>query len=652
MRRRLAVGCALLVIGSLPAMAAQGYGPLIAHGLDPQLATGADLFFSETFGGNGRTCATCHKVDHNYTLQADLSNVSASDPLMIADPDNPAFVPNLELCDPNSPTENCQAIRQNGLILENRDDNLPGSDGARSYVMRSVPHLLSMATSLEAPAGPFADATGWASDGAPGDGSLRQFAAGAAEQHFTHDVARNPGDFPVLTDDELDAMDAFQRQLGRLEDINLASVTMLDDNAISGQVTFSEAGGRCSRCHNNAGALSGTINQNFDTNVEELRMFVCENSPLDPGQCAPASAQIVAGASFDGGRGLDPDPNGEAIWGDGTFNTPPLIEAADTPPFFHDNADATLETAIGFYRTPQFLDSPACAGITTCGLEGTPAGGPERNLGAMLRVLNAGFNLSMGAQRLHEAYNLLNTEPGTDPSVAKVLTLAKDELVDARTVIHAKFLGTGVFANTGNHILDAYNQLGQTISDLDNQITNGAEGLEVAVLLTQVIGVANNHLSDDFYDESPTRCADRGVTVSQGEYNDCRWLYDLGSANVVFDDAGVTPSIVSGATDLTWSFNSDGSAKLTMTWQTAEWSNPLFDKTVLSDISPNPSFSPITFTGNVTQLSNGDFQRTFTYTFPCVPGVRKYQMDVTARVGGVTETDSDTAKSPGFCLAP
>lgn len=57
MRVSFVLGCLLLVIG-FPASAEEGYGPLIANGLDEELAIGADLFFSETFEGNGRTCAT------------------------------------------------------------------------------------------------------------------------------------------------------------------------------------------------------------------------------------------------------------------------------------------------------------------------------------------------------------------------------------------------------------------------------------------------------------------------------------------------------------------------------------------------------------------------------------------------------------------
>jgi hypothetical protein len=54
--------------------------------------------------------------------------------------------------------------------------------------------------------------------------------------------------------------------------------------------------------------------------------------------------------------------------------------------------------------------------------------------------------------------------------------------------------------------------------------------------------------------------------------------------------------------------------------------------------------------GSVTQLPNGQFERTFSHTIPCVPNV-KYKMTVQARVGGVTETDSDVVKTPRYCIA-
>ena len=646
MRKQLVLGC-LLLVATLPLLAEEGYGPLIENGLDEQLAIGADLFFSEPFEGNGRTCATCHAVAANYTLPADLRFVSEDGPLMVGDPDNPAHVPEIELCDPNDGSEDCQAIRQNGLILVNADGNHPGPDGFRSYSMRSIPHVLSLPTSLAAPPGRLAEQTGWAGDGAPGTGSLHEFATGAVRQHFTLDTERVAGrDFREPDADELDALEAFQLELGRRADIGLNGVTFLDDNATAGRLTFND---RCAPCHANAGALDGLDNDNFNTHIEESRMSGCPD-PGNPGKCAEDAALLVPGANHDGGFGTDNLNPLDGRWGDGTFNSTPLIEAADTAPFFHDNRSETLEQAIGFYRTPDFLESPACDDLNPCGLEGTPLPGPETEIGAMLRILNAGFNVAMASQRIYAAYGLLSTEPGTDPTVIKTLELAREELADARASIgRARVAQFPVFDNTGNNIVDARAELDQTLALLDGLISGGASGLQLAVVLAQLVATTEDHLSDDFYDESPTTCANRGVSVSQGQYADCRWLYDLGQANVVFDNAGVTPSIVGSQTRLTWLPNPDGTATLTLKWRTAEWTNPLFDETVLTDLSGNPSFPPLTFTGSVTRLSNGQFERTYSHTIPCVPN-RKYEMTVHARVGGVSETDSDTAKSGRYCI--
>ena len=646
MRVQLVLLGIVLLVG-LPLLAEDGYGPLVNNGVDEELAIGADLFFSETFNGNQRTCSTCHLAEENYTLPADLGGVSESSPLMVGDPDNPHFVRELELCDTSDSTENCQALRQNGLVLVNADGYLPGPDGFRSYSMRSVPHTLSLRTSLAAPAGPYVDRTGWAGDGSPNDGSLLNFALGAVRQHFTRNTDRVPGvDFREPTEEELQAMEAFQLELGRRNDIDLDALTLLDDNALAGRTTFDA---RCSRCHNNAGALSSGINQNFNTHIEEDRMAACPDSN-DPGRCAEDSALLVPGANFDGGFGTDDLSPDDYRWGDGSFNTPPLIEAADTGPFFHDNSRETLETAITFYRSGQFLDSPACENVANCGLSGTPLPLTEAEIGAMLRILNAGLNIAMAAQRTYGAKNLLNTEPGDDPTVIKTLTLAREEIEDARdSIAHVKFGSIPVFADTGGNISDARAELDQVLTSLDGMIANGTSALQIASVLSQMIAVAEDHLSPDFYDESPSTCASRGVQVSSGQYHDCRWVFDLGDANLLFDNAGVAPSVVAGQTELTWTPNPDGTATLDMKWRTAEWTNPLFDETVLSDISKNPSFQPITFTGSATPLANGQWERTFSYTIPCVPNAR-YKMEISARVGGETETDSDTVKAGKYCI--
>jgi hypothetical protein len=174
---------------------------------DELVAKGRELFFNETFEGNGRTCGTCHPASNNFTIdRAFIAALPADDPLFVAETD-----PGL-----NEHFENPVLMRQFGLIIENLDGfhDLP-----RVFTMRSVPHTLGLSRSVNSADGP---RTGWSGDGAPGDQSLRSFATGAVIQHFTKTTNRIPGvDFRLPTDEELDALEAFQLSLGRTEELEL-----------------------------------------------------------------------------------------------------------------------------------------------------------------------------------------------------------------------------------------------------------------------------------------------------------------------------------------------------------------------------------------------------------------------------------------------
>ena len=128
---------------------------------------------------------------------------------------------------------------------------------------------------------------------------------------------------------------------------NFIGVTFRSPLAEEGRSLFNrEESGPCALCHNNGTALNGDqLNGMFDIGVQRRR-----NTPahrLDPdlppdggfGPCAPGAPVPRAGC------------------GDGRFNTPSLIEAADTIPSFHDNSAATIEDAVRFYTTPTFLNS-------------------------------------------------------------------------------------------------------------------------------------------------------------------------------------------------------------------------------------------------------------------------------------------------------
>jgi hypothetical protein len=275
------------------------------------------------------------------------------------------------------------------------------------FVVRGVPHTLSLATSIardpgDGTASPPVARTGWSGDGAPGTGSLREFLSGAITQHYPKTLARQPGvDFRPATAQELDLVLAFQLSLGRTNELDLTQVNVFDADANEGRRAFLDPQrGRCNVCHVNAGAnfIDTGLNRNFNTNVGRQAIF---SNPFDGG----FGGQGLAQPNFDTfGRGvLD-------AFGDGTFNTPPLIEAADTAPFFHSNAFFPIEAAVGFYsNNPNFANSPAALQLQA--RFGTPIAFSNEDLVRMarfLRVLNAAFNLDIAKQRLRAALTLVN----------------------------------------------------------------------------------------------------------------------------------------------------------------------------------------------------------------------------------------------------
>jgi cytochrome c peroxidase len=380
------------------------------------VCVGAELFFRDEFGGNGRSCGSCHPADNNYTIDpAFIAGLPSSDPLFVAE--QPGGVPGLERPD---------LMRDFGLILENVD----GADAPTTkFTMRSVPHCLSLSRSITAPAGtttPPLERTGWSSDGAPNQGRLEDFQTGAIFQHYTKSLDRNEGtDFIQATEDELTAIDDFLKTIGRSNELDLTAVSLTDNGAEAGRTLFINS--RCNGCHRNAGANNAAgINNNFDTGVERLRI-------------AELNTQ---GIPFDGGFGSSATFNFDAnkdgtldSFGNGLFNTPPLIEAADTGPFFHTNAFETIEDAIAFYNTAEFNGSPA-------GLAGAPINlnaNQVADMGRFLRVLNAAFNAQMAAARITALLPIIDSDGNTTRDLQHELArLALVEVEDAIQVLSEK----------------------------------------------------------------------------------------------------------------------------------------------------------------------------------------------------------------------
>ena len=393
------------------------------------VANGERVFSKEQFNGNGRTCATCHRSERNLTIDPKfIATLHRHDPLFVGEffeDGDGNDTNNIRCTDPvkslGCKFEHPKLMRKFGLILENVDgmDNLE-----KKFVMRSVPHALALNTSLQPATSGLPEMIGWSADGSPTN-TLRGFAIGAVKQHFTKTLDRNPGtDFRLPTEAELDAMEAFQLSLGRQRDLDLKTLMLNNKRAIKGQSIFINGNGKpapfdgtCMACHNNAGATTrfGSLaNSNFNTGVEDRR------------DSRTVRAIIDAGIPRDGGFGnsvTDPTgciaPSSHCGFGDGTFNTPPLVEAADTAPFNHNNTFDTLEEAVEHYTTDQFNN------LRTSGK--FDLGDAEvAEVAAFLRVINVLENYRLAKELLNRVTR--NGEKGH-------VGLARSEINDAIRVL-------------------------------------------------------------------------------------------------------------------------------------------------------------------------------------------------------------------------
>jgi hypothetical protein len=137
----------------------------------------------------------------------------------------------------------------------------------------------------------------------------------------------------------------------------------------------------------------------------------------------------LLGLPVDGGFGAV----GTLADGFGTrrFNVPPLIEAADTGPFFHNGSIDLLEDAIAFYTSPAFAASPGR------NFSGTPVLDVDQinQIGAFLRVVNALENLRQVRKRV------LFVQDHRSPGNTEILSIAIADCEDAITVLETRQLG-------------------------------------------------------------------------------------------------------------------------------------------------------------------------------------------------------------------
>jgi len=106
-----------------------------------------------------------------------------------------------------------------------------------------------------------------------------------------------------------------------------------------------------------------------------------------------------------------------------------LVEATDTPPFFHSNVVNTIEEAVNFYNSDQFNKPPGFGGTANVqiNLQATEVAA----VAAFLRVINALENIRSAIEIETRARNAKFLNDSVD-----LLKLSISELQDAVDVLH------------------------------------------------------------------------------------------------------------------------------------------------------------------------------------------------------------------------
>ena len=293
---------------------------------------GDDVFFHETFGGNGRTCATCHDPRNEFTVSPELVQQRYQ-----IDPDHPLFRP---IDSDDGRGHDYTTLLDHALfrvtIPLHPNVTLVDARALRTItVWRGVPSIANVV--LSAP---------YLQDGRAA--TLPEQALGAIRGHMQ--PTRKP------TARELEALGAFEdeffyplrlRSLGDVSDPLPKppgfSMPAVNAAAQRGKASFNL---HCQRCHD--GELANRPRDPSGSSFANA--FVSDANPLNLPLFRLAFRQpdgtIVETVS--------PDPGRAAVTGDlrdlNLFDTPSLRGVKHTAPYFHDNSANTLEEVIGHYN--------------------------------------------------------------------------------------------------------------------------------------------------------------------------------------------------------------------------------------------------------------------------------------------------------------
>jgi cytochrome c peroxidase len=302
---------------------------------------GSDVFFHETFGGNGRTCSTCHDPRNEFTISPELVRGRYE-----LDPDHPLF---RAIDSDDGRGHDYTTLLDHALfrvtIPLHPNVSLLDAPGQRSItVWRGVPSIANV------------DLTGpYQVDGRAA--TLQDQARGAIAGHMQ--PTRKP------TAKELDALAAFEDEffyplrLRALADPSDplpvapgSTMPVSSPAAVRGKASFDL---HCRRCH--GGELADRPSDPAASHFANA--FVSDANTLN----LPIYRLLFRQPDGSFVETVSPDPGRAALTGDlddlNLFDTPSLRGLKHTAPYFHDNSAATLQDVIEHYNLHfQFQISP------------------------------------------------------------------------------------------------------------------------------------------------------------------------------------------------------------------------------------------------------------------------------------------------------
>jgi cytochrome c peroxidase len=295
----------------------------------------------------------------------------------------------------------------------------------------------------------------------------------------------------------LDALVAYQLSLGRQEDFNLPALELNSTLARNGKTLFLDSGNllepghkNCNGCHFNGGGTAGMsfnpqtpgfpdidgsprgFNIGAGTNTNEIPLALALSLPRDGG-----FGEILTVFGSFGNTDDLPPPFGHLEFEE--FNSPPVVESADTGPFFHNHTVGDLESAIAFYGTPAFQTTLQNVAIPV-NISADPNDPEVLAIAAFLRVLNALENIRSSINVAERGRTMTRV---ADLHDSARLSLA--ETVDALEVLSEGALST----NSEPAIRSALIEL-----RVANVALNVAQHLPDLPAIDNLLGVATQHL--------------------------------------------------------------------------------------------------------------------------------------------------------------